>query len=450
MKKSSRLFLIMILLIIMLCSCFDSVQAVADKNLKNPEIDINLKKVDLETALISLANLADKNLICDKSVKGKITVILNKIKFLAALDLITDSFDLGYFEKDNTIFVSSAKRLNEINKTIITKNFDLKYLSSERVIKILQKNYPDLKLVNLNSAGIVITADQKKLKEIAEFLTKIDQPQKQVLIKAKVIEISRTKVKELGINPDQITRLELIKDDQDNLSKLKLSWPETLKALTEKGLTKVLANPSLMTLDRKKAKLIIGDQIPVKLESVEDDKTVSTLKYIEGGIVLEFLPKVLTNNTVLLEVKPSINSLGKVLADGLPSVNSRSASTTVLLENGQTLAIGGLMKNENLETVSKLPILADLPILGSVFSEKSKTKLKTELIIFITPKIINSTSENLVNHKIIKKSQSENIRLEKNKLKKQDLDSEKENINNKQKYPFKSLTAAELREILAR
>jgi type IV pilus assembly protein PilQ len=197
-----------------------------------------------------------------------------------------------------------------------------------------------------------------------------------------------------------------------------------------------------MTLDRKKAKLVIGDQIPVKLERVESDKTVSTISYIEAGIVLEFLPKIINQKQVLLEIKPSVNSIGQILADGLPAVNSRSAETTVILENGETLAIGGLIKKDELKTIREVPILADLPLLGALFSASENTDIETELIIFITPEIIETENKLSLAEKDEAVS-SQNVK--KISSQKEEIKGEKEN---KRYREFKTLTAEELEEIL--
>ena len=298
-----------------------------------------------------------------------------------------------------------------------------------------------IKIINLNSEGLLISCREKELSKINQIVAEIDQPQKQIMIKARVEEISRTEIRKLGINPNQLSELKIIKNQKGNIEKLKPNWPDTLKALNEKGLSNILANPSLMTLDRKKAKLVIGDQIPVKLERVENDQTVSTINYIEAGIVLEFLPKIINENSVLLEIKPSVNSLGQVLADGLPAVNSRSAETTVILKDGETLAIGGLIKKDELKTIKKIPFLADLPLLGSLFSAEEKNDIETELIIFITPEIIKTKNQRPKN------TIREDLKKEylNNKDKKQENEAEKENKYNKE---FKSLTADELKEIL--
>ncbi|MFP4370934.1 MAG: type II secretion system protein GspD [Halanaerobium sp.] len=435
-KYKQLLQIIILFSILILLSAF----AEAESG-KNELISINLREVELETALIMLANTAEKNLICDSSVAGKITVIFNDIIFEDALNLITDSFDLDYTYQRDIIYVSTAEKMAAQKNTYLTKNYRFQNLNSEAAAEILKNNFEEIKIIDLSSEGLLVSCREKELSKLNKIVEEIDRPQKQIMIKARVEEISRTEIRELGINPNQLSELKIIKNKEGNIEELKPDWPDTLKALNEKGLSNILANPSLMTLDRKKAKLIIGDQIPVKLERVEDEQTVSTINYIEAGIVLEFLPKIINESSVLLEIKPSVNSLGQVLADGLPAVNSRSAETTVILEDGETLAIGGLIKKDELETIKELPILADLPLLGRLFSAEEKNDIETELIIFITPEIINSNNERPKNVK------AENLKQKyrNSKDKKQENQVEKENKYNKE---FKTLTAEELEEIL--
>jgi type II secretory pathway component HofQ len=408
-------------------------------------ISINLRDVELETALIMLANTADKNLICDSSVAGKLTVIFNDIPFKEALDLITDSFNLDYSYQNEIIYISTAEKLAAKNKSFVSRNFKFINLSSEAAAEILLDNFEEIKIIDLNSDGLIINCRAKDLKEIEKISAQIDRPQKQIMIKARVEEISRSKIKELGINPNQLSELKIIKNENGDLEKLKPSWPETLRALNEEGLSNILANPSLMTVDRKKAKLIIGDQIPVKLERVESEQTVSTISYIEAGIVLEFLPKILNQNEVLLEIKPSVNSIGQVLADGLPAVNSRSAETTVILENGETLAIGGLIKKDELKSVREIPILAEIPILGKLFSAEEKNNIETELLIFITPEIIKDKNYSKKDKETKNSKEIKYLNTKDVEDKKKEIKGEKENNTNRE---FKNLSTEEIEEIL--
>ncbi|MFW6001382.1 MAG: type II secretion system protein GspD [Halanaerobium sp.] len=436
-NKGRKIFLSLILVIIIIF--FFSTAAAADA-FENKRISINFRELDLKEAVIIMADMADQNLICDQSVKGQLTVILEDILFKDAFQLIAESYNLDYLREKNTIFVSAENIKKDEKSEMIVKNLKFNYIDAEKAEKHLINAFPDLEIMNLAAEGLLIKAENEKLEEVEALAEKLDLPQKQVLIQARLEEISRTKLKELGINPDNLSRLNIIKDSSENIEKIEFTWPETLKMLEEEGASEILANPSLLTLDREKAKLIIGDQIPVKLERIEDDKTVSSLSYIDAGIVLEFLPRIINNNQVLLKIKPSVNSIGQVISNGLPAVNSRSAETTVILEEGEMLALGGLIKEDKIRSLRKLPIISELPLLGKFFRSEENRKLQTELMIFIKTKIITASAEAELN--IIQKKGENNI--EKNREFSQAENKGNENTDK----DFINLTDEELENIL--
>ncbi len=444
--KSKKLLLPLCLILITTLSV--SAAAATDGVFKNNRISINFRNLDLKEAVIIMADMADHNLICDQSVKGQLTVILEDILFKDAFQLIAESYNLDYHIEKNTIFVS-GENITENKKTkMIVENIRFNYIDSEKAEKYLKKAIPDLKIINLAAEGLLIRAEKDKLIEAEVLAEKLDLPQKQVLIQARLEEISRTRLKELGINPDNLSRLNIIKDSSENIEKIEFSLPDTLKILEEEGASEILANPSLITLDRKKAKLIIGDQIPVKLESVEDDKTVSSLSYIDAGIVLEFLPKIINDNQVLLEIKPSVNSIGQVVANGLPAVNSRSAETTVILNEGEMLALGGLIKEDEIRSLRAIPILSELPLLGSIFKAEENKKMHTELMIFIKTKIINTQADEKI-ASINQNSEDDDkniLKYDKNDNKQETEEKTKNNKNSN--TSFITLTEEELANIL--
>src|SRR6056297_516936 len=139
-KSKQLLQIIILFLILILLSAF-----VKAESEKAELISINLKEVELETALIMLANTAHKNLICDSSVAGKITVIFNDIIFEDALNLITDSFNLDYKYQKNIIYVSTAKKMKSQNNSYLSKKIKFRNLNSETAAEILKKNFEDIK-----------------------------------------------------------------------------------------------------------------------------------------------------------------------------------------------------------------------------------------------------------------------------------------------------------------
>jgi len=460
LKKAVSPKSIVVILLLIIIICLNSAQTVSAESKDNiintvnsdselfadKRINLNFKDISLKKAVIIMADMAGVNLICDDSVAGRLTVIFDDILFADAFELISRSYNLDYRIFNGTIYVSGEKIIEQNTEKKLFKNIYFKHISRERAASLLENNFKNLKINQLSVNGLLLKGSKEDINYAENMLKKADKPYRQVLIKARVEEISRNKLKEIGVNTEQLSQIKII-SDKSKINELEFSWPETLKILEEKGASKILANPQLITLDRKKAKLVIGDQIPVKLESVEDDKAVSSLSYIEAGIVLEFFPKIINKKQVMLEVKPSVNSIGQVFSDGLPAVNSRSAETTVILKEGEMLAIGGLIKEDMLKTSTEVPILSEIPILGQIFTSEEKREMHTELMIFIRTEIIEADTAALDKMESLK-DEMNNINKDKNKDENKDRNQdENQDVD---KNSFTPLTEGELKNILGK
>src|ERR1019366_6292054 len=166
-----------------------------------------------------------------------------------------------------------------------------------------------------------------------------------------------------------------------------------LQLLRTEGLTKILAEPRVVTLSGKPAYITSGGQTPVLTSSGQGAPTVD---YKQFGTVVKFLPVVLGNGKIHLEVNPELSNINTAAGITIPGVvptvvpgfDVRSALVTVEIEDGQTLAIGGLIQNKITATISRIPILGDLPYLSTLFSTKSYTENEEEMIILVTPRLV--------------------------------------------------------------
>ncbi len=166
----------------------------------------------------------------------------------------------------------------------------------------------------------------------------------------------------------------------------------------------MLASPRVVTTDNGHARISIATQYPIPKFTFSEQTAslqIDGFEYKDIGIILDVLPRINKNEFVTLEVTPeasSSNENASLKSGGnseveIPVINTRVASTTVLIKSGNTLAIGGLMRSENTETYTKVPVLGDIPGLGALFRSKSLSKEKRELLIFLTPTIIDPESQ---------------------------------------------------------
>jgi general secretion pathway protein D len=173
-------------------------------------------------------------------------------------------------------------------------------------------------------------------------------------------------------------------------------WSATLRALASKGKVEVLSRPSIMARNNQEAVIVVGQEIPFITNSriTDQGQTINTVSYDNIGIILRVTPFITSEGTVEMIVAPEISSLTDQTIPisnevSSPVIAKRSAETVVVTPNAKTVVIGGLMETQRVENVKKVPILGDLPIIGFPFRRTVKSDVKRELLIFLTPYIIN-------------------------------------------------------------
>jgi pilus assembly protein CpaC len=171
------------------------------------------------------------------------------------------------------------------------------------------------------------------------------------------------------------------------------TWTTFIDALKEEGLTKVLAEPTLITMSGRTANFLAGGEYPIPVPQTSGGGNTITIEYKTFGVGLNFTPTVLSNNKISMEVKPEVSELdftNAVAISGyvVPSVTTRRVQTVIELADGQSFAIAGLLKEDLREIVSKFPVLGDIPILGVLFRSTSYQKNETELVIIVTPHLV--------------------------------------------------------------
>ncbi len=236
----------------------------------------------------------------------------------------------------------------------------------------------------------------------------------QVLLEVKIAEMSRSVMKQLGINLTYLMNGEFaytflnnmvgLDAKNGNLGGLKVTdsinglfrfnhgggtWTGFLDALKQDGLVKILAEPNLICLSGKSAEFLAGGEIPIP---VPQGLGATSIEYKEFGVGLKFKPIVLSKNRISIEVAPEVSELDyttSVNVNGfiVPGLSTRKASTTVELGDGQSFAIAGLLKDNVREVADKYPGIGDIPILGALFRSTSFIKNETELVIIVTPRL---------------------------------------------------------------
>lgn len=347
------------------------------------KVDIPQQIKETEDRVINI-QYADLDL-----VKSSIERIVPELKFTIVKE--TKQLYLNGSREDIENAIKLVQEL-DIQERKITRVKKINYLSLEDIEGIVTEFYPGVKyILNQQNREIVLNGREKTLEDLIALITKIDQPRRQVVIEARIEEISSRNLQDMGINPDDLTQIKILDENDDgNVDGIGLTFAEFLKLIEQKGSSNTLANPRLMTISGEKARLLIGDRIPVQVETVKDGQVTWTIEYIEAGITLEFTPWISEDNKITMEISPKVSSIGESIGTALPPINTREAETKIRLSDGETFAIGGLIQDDVLESISRVPLLSEIPIFGELFKHNKEENIKTEVIIFITPHIVES------------------------------------------------------------
>ncbi|WP_406613789.1 secretin and TonB N-terminal domain-containing protein [Candidatus Caldatribacterium sp.] len=304
-------------------------------------------------------------------------------------------------------FQKIAELLERVDVALETKVF---YLANniyedeaqlQRVRELLKIVIPEEERVNYDftQKAFVVRGTKEEIKAVEELLTNIDRRLPQIMIDAKFVEINREKVKDLGVTwtvggkEGEITFGELSLGgtlERQDLVEM------TIKALEKKNLARLVGNPRILTLGGKTATIHVGDSVPYRDLGVDAEGrlTPGALRFLEVGVTLEVTPILTREGTIVVRAKPRVSTYtereyvlaGLTFRDPQPSV--KSADTTARLRPGETLVIGGLIRSEDIERITRVPILSELPIIGNLFVLRNKTHKETELIVFLTPYVI--------------------------------------------------------------
>lgn len=344
----------------------------------------------LVEALRALGYKSNKNLIVNGDLDGTIAMHMEDTDFDTVLRALSRSNDFSYEYLDDkqTVLIAPTDSMSSI------ETFKLKHIDPETAAKqIALLTEADKVMADKENHTLTVSGSSSLLYQVRQELEKVDVASQQVNIQAMVVELSKGNSRNLGLsylsNPWS-------KDTSiGGYNGFKFSVSGQHEETLSNG--KVLARPNVTVFDGRKATILMGDKVPVFTSSSDstdsDSSTTMTVEYKEVGVKLEVLPRIneMDKQTITLVIKPSVSTISQWVESGnnkAPQISERSAETTVRVKNGETILIGGLLKNEEIKSIKQIPFLSKIPILGELFKSRSTEKKDTEVVIAITPKIV--------------------------------------------------------------
>ena len=406
---------------------------------------LNFQAAEIRSVVRFLADYGNVNVVVAPAVQGNVTISLRDVTWKQALEIIGQTYDLavvyeeaGYIRilpaadyrremTDLKKYQQEQNTLTEMETRIIKINNSTSSSIVDAVQSLLSPRGKATADPRTNS--IVLQEIPENIDKVVEYITKLDQPPKQIKISAQLLEVNSRSLSELGVNwnlngydGDAIAApsADLYRDDNalageganagDNVNRTRSAvsqntdytgsdaagqfWVRTIQdnwdlearvsALIDDGKGKILAHPEITTIDNSEARIQMGQKVPIK-QFDQSGNTIITFE--EVGTLLKVTPHITSANKILMHLMPERSTYEFGQAGVI--INTNNAETNVVVENGQTAVIGGLTTQDEIENHIGLPILKDIPLLGYLFSYKHKEITNRDLVIFVTPTIVD-------------------------------------------------------------
>ncbi len=276
----------------------------------------------------------------------------------------------------------------------------LEYVKADQVKPLLAALFPDNRIrAEFINGLLVMAGSEEDCAMVKDMLAKIDVAPKQVIFEAEAVELSRDDTRNIGIDWGAVTALPGTAATDGSSFRLELGVPNhsqygvnvsaKIHQLVENKKGRLLASPRIAVLDGQTAQILIGDKLAVESTQISSNTTVTTVTYVEVGIKLEVTPTIHENGTITTHIKPEVSNKTDTTSSGNPNIRIRQAETTLRVKNGETIVLGGLLQRQETKDMIKFPLLGDIPIVGQFFRSTNKEKTESELIILITPKLLD-------------------------------------------------------------
>ncbi|WP_457436214.1 type IV pilus secretin PilQ [Pseudomonas sp. TE3786] len=412
------------------------------------KLSLNFQDIDVRSVLQLIADFTDLNLVASDTVQGNITLRLQNVPWDQALDLVLKTKGLDKRKVGNVLMVAPADEiaarerqemesqkqvaeLAPLRKDIIQLN----YAKATDIAKIyedegkkgsLKDDMRGSVIADDRTNSLILSLTQERIDELRRIITQLDIPVRQVMIEARIVEANVDYDKSLGVrwggtqlfangrgavygSDDQGDENGDSGDDSNGnypfvdmgvanrTAGLGIGFVSDnlildleLSAMEKTGNGEVVSQPKVVTSDKETAKILKGSEIPYQ-EASSSGATSTSFK--EASLSLEVTPQITPDNRIIIEVKVTKDEPDFANAlNGVPPIKKNEVNAKVLVSDGETIVIGGVFSNTQTKSVDKVPFLGDLPYLGRLFRRDVVADSKNELLVFLTPRIMNNSA----------------------------------------------------------
>lgn len=396
-------------------------------------ISVDFRNTPIEDVLRIMAEQADVDIVKSPQVAGNVTATLTNVPLEEALDNILAAHGFGYVTGKNMIRIAPSEEITQTQENLTSKIYHITYADVTEVEKALKKFVSKRGSLSANpgTSHIIISDTESNIQAIDTFIAEVDQITPQILVEVRIYDITSRNKLDLGIEwlagqstgyPGGLVGLASTdaanpirerspfdtgyfsaptnKTTISTLAGLRFGWlngnidiDALLTAEEEITDAKLLANPRILVLDNENALFNIVTEHPYVERTITGNIVTETVKFKNVGVNLEVKPHVTRDGMIRLHVKPEFNvfvTRVTIASSDVPVVDTRKADTITLVKDGQTIVLGGLRKKDVAKQTNKVPLLGDIPLLGGLFRFDGEDTSITELVVFITPRIIRT------------------------------------------------------------
>lgn len=379
--------------------------------------DVRITKLEFENAPIrtimkTLSEIGNRNIVLDQKITESSTIFLSNISWKEAFLAVLKMNNLVAYEDAGFIKVIKQEDFNIQLKALEEKKRLEKYYKpvTVQVIKIHNARAEDIKKtvdpllgkedapsVDVRTNSLVFTVSDSSFAVISKIVKDLDTETRQVSIEVKMVTLDSSSLSEIGINWSavnnanrSVSQSAIIETDKFLIGKWSGStgatdFFATLATLIDKNKAEVVSRPLVVTQDNEAAKISSGQEVPIV---TYDEARNSVITLVQASTILNVTPHILSDNRILLDVNATRRSAEGV-GVGL-KINEETAELKMITTNGETAVIGGMRQAQESKQESGIPILQDVPLIGQFFKYTKREIKKTDLIIFITPRIVEN------------------------------------------------------------
>jgi len=396
--------------LVMACALCIAQQATADnKNEISDRVTLNFRESSIHEVFEVLSRKDKVNIVLDKGVTGNVSVNLYNITVNDAIYRVAEAAGFAVEFRNGDYFIIDHKETGQEHPSGLTqlRTFKVQYSDPKQVAEILTKYVSRYgKITPLNERRMIVIEDTPEFMErAAKLLLELDAQPKQVLIEAKVLEITLDDGEIYGVDWSKVFGSSSGTHGSFGSNALSLgnatAGPKLggfffslanknlelfLEAQSTRNRVQTLSTPKLLAMENEEAKAVIGKSTGYKVTTTINQVTQESIQFLESGVILKVTPSVDQQGRVMLKVHPEVSST--TLNAGIPDKKSTEVTTELLCEDGQSVFIGGLIKKTSSRDKTGVPVLGDIPGIGRLFSTTTESINNTETVVIITPRIV--------------------------------------------------------------